>query len=316
MEDGEERLSLEQIRAWVEASGEVQFHAQDRAGVVEWVDRTLRSRITPAETQRQGAGAALLGQDDRIEPGPGDTVDRMLPGGERSASRELYRRHRFPKRYTRADIEVLAAVDEAHETLSGPATQKLLQRAWHEFRRGSAMRGWRSSRWRNFIGCERAGRTAIAASTINRPGPRGGDRRAAATPIRKDGPDICASIRCIQGDLDGDQGCLSHQRGGRSDADGRWWARRRRSRSLVAASVGGHAGSSFRSAFGAFIPTTAASSSTHTVAQAAQQTAGGADQVASRATPTTTDWRKPRMAAVIRKHIGYGSHRVGACRGD
>jgi hypothetical protein len=30
-------------------------------------------------------------------------------------------RHRFPTRYTRADIELLAQVDEAHETLSGPA---------------------------------------------------------------------------------------------------------------------------------------------------------------------------------------------------
>jgi transposase InsO family protein len=44
-----------------------------------------------------------------------------------------YRRHRFPQRYTRADIELLAAVDEAHETLSGPATQKILQRALHDF---------------------------------------------------------------------------------------------------------------------------------------------------------------------------------------
>jgi len=52
-------------------------------------------------------------------------------GGE--VKPRAYQRHRFAKRYTRADIEVLAAVDEAHETLSGPATQKILQRAWHEY---------------------------------------------------------------------------------------------------------------------------------------------------------------------------------------
>ena len=28
---------------------------------------------------------------------------------------------------------MLAAVDEAHDTLSGPATQKILQRAYYEF---------------------------------------------------------------------------------------------------------------------------------------------------------------------------------------
>jgi hypothetical protein len=52
-------------------------------------------------------------------------------GGEVKA--RAYRRHRFPQRYTPADIERLAHVDEAHETLSGPATQKILQRALHEF---------------------------------------------------------------------------------------------------------------------------------------------------------------------------------------
>jgi transposase InsO family protein len=44
-----------------------------------------------------------------------------------------YRRHRFASRYTREDIGLLATVDEAHGTLSGPATQKLLYRARHDF---------------------------------------------------------------------------------------------------------------------------------------------------------------------------------------
>jgi len=43
------------------------------------------------------------------------------------------RRHRFPRQYTAQDIELLAAVDEAHETLSGPATQKILYREYYEF---------------------------------------------------------------------------------------------------------------------------------------------------------------------------------------
>jgi transposase len=44
-----------------------------------------------------------------------------------------YRRHRFPKRYTRADIELLASVDEAHENLSGPVTRRILQRKYHQY---------------------------------------------------------------------------------------------------------------------------------------------------------------------------------------
>src|SRR3954451_17313115 len=51
----------------------------------------------------------------------------------REVKEKAYRRNRFASRYTQGDIELLAEVDEAHETLSGPATQKLLQRALHEF---------------------------------------------------------------------------------------------------------------------------------------------------------------------------------------
>jgi len=42
----------------------------------------------------------------------------------------VYRRRRFPQRYTRADIELLASVDDAHETLSGPATRRILEREY------------------------------------------------------------------------------------------------------------------------------------------------------------------------------------------
>ena len=44
-----------------------------------------------------------------------------------------YRRNRFSSLYTPADIELLAGVDEAHETLSGPATQKILYRELHDY---------------------------------------------------------------------------------------------------------------------------------------------------------------------------------------
>ena len=45
-----------------------------------------------------------------------------------------YRRRRFPQRYTREDAALLASVDEAHDTISGPATRKILQRARYDFK--------------------------------------------------------------------------------------------------------------------------------------------------------------------------------------
>jgi transposase InsO family protein len=58
-------------------------------------------------------------------------IGRYLDTGE--VRLPVYRRRRFPSLYTRQDTELLAEVDEAHETLSGPATQKILYREYHEF---------------------------------------------------------------------------------------------------------------------------------------------------------------------------------------
>ena len=54
----------------------------------------------------------------------------MATGEVRPAS---YQRHRFPARYTRMDMARLAAVDEAHDTMSGPATRKILEREFYEY---------------------------------------------------------------------------------------------------------------------------------------------------------------------------------------
>ena len=132
MENGE-KLSLEQIRAWVEASEEVRFHSQDRGELYEWVNQTLRQQDY-GRLKRGGKGLVrryIAKMTGLSRAQAARLIRSYQQGGE--VKPRAYRRHRFAKRYTRADIEVLAAVDEAHETLSGPATQKILQRAWHEY---------------------------------------------------------------------------------------------------------------------------------------------------------------------------------------
>src|SRR5205807_4902499 len=44
-----------------------------------------------------------------------------------------YERRRFSVRYTPEDIALLAAVDRAHERLSGPATRHILQREYEQY---------------------------------------------------------------------------------------------------------------------------------------------------------------------------------------
>lgn len=132
MQEGQ-RLSLEQIRAFLEGSQELRFEASDRAERYEWVGQTLVEQKY-ASLGREGKGlvrryiAKMTGlsraQVTRL-------IGQYRQRGEVRAA--VYRRHRFAARYQVEDIALLAEVDEAHETLSGPATQKLVQRAYYDY---------------------------------------------------------------------------------------------------------------------------------------------------------------------------------------
>jgi transposase InsO family protein len=132
MEDGE-KMSLEQIRAFLEASEEVRFEAQGREEVYAWVDRTLRQQ--DYERLPRG-GKGLVRRYMAKMTGLSRAQVTRLIGRYRQGEPvkpKAYRRHRFRPTYTSADVELLAAVDQAHETLSGPATQKILYREFHDF---------------------------------------------------------------------------------------------------------------------------------------------------------------------------------------
>jgi hypothetical protein len=132
METGE-RLSLEQIGAFLEASDELRFEAENRAELYGWVQRTLVEHEYGRQ-ERKGKGvirryvAKMTGlsraQVTRL-------IGQYRECGEVKARR--YQRHRFGSRYSEEDVALLALVDEAHGTLSGPATQKILQREFHDF---------------------------------------------------------------------------------------------------------------------------------------------------------------------------------------
>jgi transposase InsO family protein len=132
MEDGG-GLSLEEIRAFLESSGEVNFEAQDRTELYAWVDRHLRQQDY-GRLKRAGKGVIrrYVAKMTGLSRAQVTRLIQCYQRGEEVKPR-VYRRQSFANRYTRADIELLAAVDEAHETLSGPSTRKILERERHEF---------------------------------------------------------------------------------------------------------------------------------------------------------------------------------------
>ena len=128
-----EKLSLEQIRALLEGTEEVEFQARDRTERSAWVERVLRQQ----DYRRLGrAGKGLIRQYVAKMTGLSRAqVTRLIGRSEQGepVAPPPPRRHRFATRYTREDILLLAEVDGAHQCLSGPATQKILHRAFHDF---------------------------------------------------------------------------------------------------------------------------------------------------------------------------------------
>jgi len=129
-----EKLSLEQIRAFLQASQEVRFQATRRHEIYEWVTRTIcyqeywKQKRTTKGLLRQYI--AMMTGLSRAQ------VTRLIAQyKDYGQVRERgYQRNRFATHYTAADIDLLGTVDEAHGTLSGPATQKILYRELYEYR--------------------------------------------------------------------------------------------------------------------------------------------------------------------------------------
>jgi len=128
-----ENPSLEQIRAFLEASQEVHFHGEGRQDVYAWVDRTLRQQSYPKLSRADkglvrrfvmkmtGLSRAqmtrLIGQFDQTQ----------------AVRATVYRRRRFGRRYTAADVALLVEVDQAHGRLNGAATRQILEREYGVF---------------------------------------------------------------------------------------------------------------------------------------------------------------------------------------
>jgi len=105
----------------------------NRAEIYGWVNETLRVQHYE-ELKRAGRGLIRRYVEKMTGLSRAQTT-RLITRYQRGEAVKppTYRPHRVPQRYTREDIALLAAVDEAHGTLSGPATRKLLERACYDF---------------------------------------------------------------------------------------------------------------------------------------------------------------------------------------
>ena len=132
MKDGE-RLGLEQMRAFLEASEEVGFKAADQREVYGWTERTLCEQEYMSQSKSgKGLVRRYVGKVTGLSRAQ---VTRLISQYVEAGAVQVRRGRgkRYTARYTPADIALLAHVDEAHDTLSGPATGKILYREYYEF---------------------------------------------------------------------------------------------------------------------------------------------------------------------------------------
>src|SRR5260370_41371773 len=128
-----ERLTLDQIREFVEGSRSIGFSAPKREAVYEFIERVLKSQ----QYRRLGRGAKgivrrfLVKMTGLSRAQLQGWIGRWMK--TRSVQRKPACRPSFPRKYTAADIALLASVDAAHEDLSGPAIRRVMQREHEVF---------------------------------------------------------------------------------------------------------------------------------------------------------------------------------------
>jgi len=126
--------SLEQVERFLDGTLEIDFHAPDRASRRAWIGDVLR-RFGYGQRGRRERGLLLrfLVKLTGYSPAQMKRLIHQFTTAHHLRDRRGPPARPFVRRYTRADCQALAELDALHGQLSGPATRKLAERAFHQF---------------------------------------------------------------------------------------------------------------------------------------------------------------------------------------
>ena len=132
--DTERLRTLEEIRTFMEGNRPVDFRSADRADAYEFVRRTLvRFRYSALDKPSKGLLKEFLGK----ATGPSRAQLTRLIGQYRATGRIEDRRRSptrpFERRYTAADIRLLAEADATLGQMAGPATREVMRREFEVY---------------------------------------------------------------------------------------------------------------------------------------------------------------------------------------
>ena len=125
--------TMEQIEAFLTGTATVEFRFENTTAGYAWIQATL-ARFGYASLRRPHKGI-LRRYLQAVTGYSRAQVTRLIQGFQKTGRvrRHAGVRHRFAVHYTPADIRLLAKTDGLHETLSGPATKKIFERAFTVF---------------------------------------------------------------------------------------------------------------------------------------------------------------------------------------
>ena len=128
-----EQLNLDQIQAFLKASNGIRFAGKTREQIYNWVEKVLVHHQYRQQGRRERG--LVRRYVEKMTGLSRAQVTRLIQLYQKSGQVRVtvYQRHRFARRYTAADVELLARVDEAHENLSGPATRRILEREYKQY---------------------------------------------------------------------------------------------------------------------------------------------------------------------------------------
>jgi transposase InsO family protein len=129
MNDG--RLqTIEQVKKFLEGSKVLEFRGLSMEEKYKWMEVGL-VRFSYLRLNKTEKGV-IRRYIQKVTGYSRAQVSRLISEYKRTGrlKKTEYRRHRFPRKYTPSEVQLLARTDEWHGWLSGPATKKIMEREY------------------------------------------------------------------------------------------------------------------------------------------------------------------------------------------
>ena len=126
----EKVTTIERVKQFLKGSETLRFEGVSIEGKYRWIESVL-VRFTYRRLKRSEKGV-IRQYLQKVSGYSRAQICRLIRQYYQDGRLRMtgWKRHRFPLKYTLADIALLAKTDELHDYLSGPATKKIMEREW------------------------------------------------------------------------------------------------------------------------------------------------------------------------------------------